>query len=143
MRSSDGAWDVRCPAELGRLFPRRSGYYFRVDASTAAQVLRILSQAYEIPAPALDRIPTGSRQHALYDYELETIFLRSRNHLRTVFHEFYHHLDNMTDGAYNSDDCQGGSSSLAWQFGEKLWAKFTRTTTNAQGSEVHCEEETT
>ena len=65
------------------------------------------------------------REHAQYEYELNTILLRPRNHLKTVFHEFYHHLDNMTDGLYDSDDHQGGTSSLAWMFAELLWKEFS------------------
>jgi hypothetical protein len=125
MKTSDGTWDVRCPPALGRLFPKRSGYYFRVDGDTAKKVLHILSSAYGIPAPGLCRLPRGEREHAQYEYEAGIIYLRSRNHLKTVFHEFYHHLDNMTDGMYDSDDRQGGTSSLAWMFAELLWKEFT------------------
>lgn len=125
MKISDGAWDVRCPAALGRLFPKRSGYYFRVDSDTAKKVLRILSSAYGVPAPALGRLPKREREHAQYEYESGTVLLQPRNHLKTVFHEFYHHLDNMTDGMYDSDDRQGGTSSLAWKFAELLWKEFT------------------
>jgi hypothetical protein len=128
MRVSDGIWDVRCPQELGRLFPKRSGYYFRVDHDTARQVLNILSGAYGISAPGLAKIPHDSRENALYEYETATVMLQARNHLRTVFHEFYHHLDNMTDGMYDSDDRAGGSASFAWLFADKLWKKFTMRT---------------
>ena len=51
MKVSDGTWDVRCPEKLRRLFPKRNGYYFRVDPVTAGKVLCILSEAYRIPAP--------------------------------------------------------------------------------------------
>lgn len=69
----------------------------------------------------------------MYMYDTKTALLCSRNHLKSIFHEFYHHLDNMTDGKYNSSDRGGGSSSLAWIFADKLWAKFTNKT-NAQTS---------
>jgi len=131
MKVSDGTWDIRCPEKLGRLFPKRTGYYFRVDLDTAKKVLRILSEAYVIPAPRLGKIPNGSREHALYEYDTGKVFLYPRNHLKTVFHEFYHHLDNMTDGMYDSDDREGGSSSFAWMFADKLWAKFTEKTMDA------------
>ena len=131
MKVNDGTWDVRCPEKLGKLFPKRTGYYFRVDHSTAKKILHILSIAYEIPAPRLGKIPKGSREHALYEYDTETVLLQSCNHLKTVFHEFYHHLDNMTDGMYDSDDHEGGSASFAWMFADKLWEKFTERTTDA------------
>lgn len=125
MKTSSEEWDVRCPGELKKLFPKRAGYYYRVDNDTAKKVVKILSDAYQIPAPELDKIPKGSTEYAMYDYETKTVLLNSRNHLKSIFHEFYHHLDNMTDGKYNSDDRAGGSSSLAWEFAEKLWEIFT------------------
>jgi hypothetical protein len=124
MRISDGTWDVRCPEKLKSLFPRRTGYYFRVNTGTAGQVLRILSEAYQIPAPRLETKPKEGGENALYEYETRTVLLRPRNHLKTVFHEFYHHLDNMTDGVYDSDDREGGSASFAWMFADRLWEKF-------------------
>jgi hypothetical protein len=125
MKVSDETWDVRCPEKLRRLFPTRAGYYFRVDPATAGKVLRILSEAYRIPAPRLGMKPKEGGENAFYEYDARTVLLRPRNHLKTVFHEFYHHLDNMTDGCYDSDDREGGSTSFAWMFADKLWQKFT------------------
>ncbi len=67
----------------------------------------------------------GGKENAMYDYDTKTILLYNRNHLKSIFHEFYHHLDNITDGKYNSDDGEGSSSSLSWIFANKLWEKFT------------------
>jgi hypothetical protein len=131
MKVSDGKWDVRCPDELNRLFPKRTGYYFRVNHDTAIKVLEILSKTYEIPAPKLGKIPKGSKENALYEYDTKTVLLYPRNHLKTVFHEFYHHLDNMTDGEYDSDDREGGETSFAWIFADKLWDKFRDKTMSA------------
>ena len=125
MKVSNGKWDVRCPDKLRRLFQKRTGYYYKVDHETAKKVLSILSDAYQIPAPKLGKIPRGSMECAMYDYDTKTVLLYSRNHLKSIFHEFYHHLDNMTDGEYDSSDRAGGSLSLAWIFADKLWVKFT------------------
>lgn len=118
-------WNVRCPDKLKKLFPKRTGYYYKVGHDIAKKVLKILSDAYEIPPPKLDKIPKGCKENAMYDYDTKTILLYSRNHLKSVFHEFYHHLDNVTEGKYNSDDREDGSSSFAWIFADKLWAQFT------------------
>ena len=125
MKVGDGKWDIRCPEKLRNLFPKRTGYYFRVDNDTAKKVLNILSEAYEISAPLLGKIPKESKENALYEYDTRTVLLYHRNHLKTIFHEFYHHLDNMTNGMYDSDDRDGGSASFAWIFADKLWGKFT------------------
>ena len=125
MKVSTGKWDVRCPDKLRKLFPRRTGYYFKVGREIAKEVLRILCDAYQIPAPKLGKIPKKSMEYAMYDYDTKTVLLCGRNHLKSIFHEFYHHLDNVTDGEYNSSDRAGGSTSLAWIFADKLWVKFT------------------
>jgi hypothetical protein len=122
VRSSE--WDVRCPDELRRLFPKRAGYYYRVGHETAKKVLEILCGAYKIPAPKLGKMPKKRLECAMYDYDTKTVLLYGRNHLKSIFHEFYHHLDNMTDGEYDSSDRAGGSSSLAWIFADKLWMTF-------------------
>lgn len=126
MKVRSGRWDVRCPGELKKLFPERRGYYYRVGHDTARKVLKILAGAYGIPAPEVGLIPKGSKEFAMYDYETKTVLLRNRNHLKSIFHEFYHHLDNMTDGEYDSSDREDGLFSLAWMFADKLWAKFTK-----------------
>ena len=128
MRVGSGEWDVRFTEKLRKLFPKRTGYYYRVDHETAKKVLSILSDTYKIPAPKLGKIPKGSMEYAMYDYDTKTVLLYGRNHLKSIFHEFYHHLDNMTNGEYNSSDRRGGSSSLAWIFADKLWVKFTNKT---------------
>ncbi|MHC4702147.1 MAG: hypothetical protein ACYTFQ_16395 [Planctomycetota bacterium] len=125
MKVGSGEWDVRCPDKLKRLFPKRTGYYYKASHEMAREVLSILSDAYEVPAPKLGKIPKKSVECAMYDYDTRTVLLYSRNHLRSIFHEFYHHLDNVTEGKYNSDDRTGGPSSLAWIFADKLWAQFT------------------
>ena len=128
MKVGSGKWDVRCPDRLKKLFPKRTGYYYKVGHDNANKVLRILSDTYKIPAPELGKIPRGSIEYAMYDYDTKKVLLYSRNHLKSIFHEFYHHLDNMTDGKYNSSDKAVGSSSLAWIFADKLWVKFTEKT---------------
>lgn len=125
MNITNQKWDIKCPGQLKKLFPRKTGYYYKVGHDMAKMVLSILADAYNIPAPSIGKIPPGSNNYAMYDYETKTILLYPRNHLKSIFHEFYHHLDNMTGGKYNSDDRTGGTSSLAWTFAEKLWEKFT------------------
>ena len=126
MKVTTGKWDIRCPDKLKKLFPKRTGYYYKVNHDTARKVLKILSDAYIISAPKLGKLAKGSREYAMYDYDTKTVLLYSRNHLKSIFHEFYHHLDNMTDGKYNSDDKDGSESSLAWIFADKLWEEFTK-----------------
>lgn len=125
MKANTGEWDIRCPDKLIKLFLTRTGYYYKVNHDTAKKVLKILSDVYKIPAPNLGKMAKKRKESAMYDYDTKTVLLYSRNHLKSIFHEFYHHLDNITDEKYNSDDREGGSTSLAWKFADKLWEKFT------------------
>ena len=125
MKADSEEWDVRCPDRLKKLFPKRTGYYYRINPEAAKKVLEVLSEAYCIPAPGLGWMPKDRAEYAMYDYEMRTVLLRSRNHLKSIFHEFYHHLDNVTEGKYDSSDRNGGSTSLAWIFADELWAEFS------------------
>lgn len=124
MRIADDSWDIRCPKKFEELFPVRRGYYFKVGNEKAKEVLKHLSDEYGVKEPGLELIRKRIEQNALYDFETKTVHLYSRNHLKSVFHEFYHHLDNMTNGEYNSDDRDGNESSLSWMFAEKMWEAF-------------------
>jgi hypothetical protein len=127
-----GEWDIRCPKTLKEMFkPPRKGYWFKINRVQARQVCKILARAYKIQAPQVDEItPTG--WNGWYHPKTRTISVWARAHLKSVFHEFYHHLDEMTQGAYDSSDHPGKHRltpatgrtteiSLAWQFADKLF----------------------
>lgn len=81
-------------------------------------IISILSEEYKIPNPKIEPLPKTVVYRGMYDFQKKIVYLKKYTHLKTVLHEFYHHLDNMTDGLYDSSDNSGGSSSLAWQFAE-------------------------
>lgn len=112
-----GKWDVRVPPALVLMFPwrERRGYWYKVNRDTAREVVRHLAHAYGIEAPLVDE--RRPQHNGLYVLRTRTISIHARGHLKTVFHEFYHHLDNMTGGEFRSDD----HHHLAWAFADKLW----------------------
>jgi hypothetical protein len=119
-------WDVRCPPALKRMFPRsaRRGYYYKVDRQQARRICGIMSRAYGVTVPhvMIDRPPPG--WNGAYEWQgrgFGVIWVHGRAHLKSVFHEWYHHLDAATRGRYDSDDRRGGPSSLAWQFADRLF----------------------
>lgn len=143
MRADTGQWDIRVPVRLLERFPReaRQGYWFKVDRATAREVCEMLAEVYQVPAPQVDETnPKGNNGWYRSWINGGTISIWSRAHLKTVFHEFYHHLDFATAGGYNSDDFPGRRSrlartgeptpptSLAWIFAEKLWDKMKELT---------------
>lgn len=120
-------WDVRCPQALSNLFPVRSGYYYKVDRTQAQATCNALSAAYGIKPPRVrSTSPTGGNRGVCYMYPNghSEIEVHARGHIKSTFHEWYHHLDNATRGKYNSDDRQGGPASLAWQFADRLFEVF-------------------
>jgi len=120
----NGKWDIRCPQSLANLFPDRTGYYYKIDKKTAVKVCIILSQEYKIPSPNITVRFHLDGVYASYSDELRTIFMFPRNHIKSIFHEFYHHLDKMTNGKYNSEDRSSGTTSLSWQFADRLFTEF-------------------
>lgn len=157
MIASTGEWDIRVPARLLEMFPRerRRGYWFKVDRATAQLVVDALAAEYGVvPAWVDNDSPVGKygRNNGWYRewcgplvnhqgkmVPRGSISMWPRGHLKTVFHEFYHHLDRMTDGRYCSDDFPNQKrwartgeptppTSLAWIFAEKLWDKMKELT---------------
>jgi len=119
MLRSTKEWDVRCPRALARMFPVRRGYYYKVDREQARKIVRILAKAYGINPPIVRPGPPERGCNGQY-FEGQ-IWVHARAHMKSVFHEFYHHLDDETCGKYRSDDRKGGSSSLAWQFADLMF----------------------
>jgi hypothetical protein len=114
---------VRLPRTVAKMFPRavRRGYYYKINRKQAQRICNALSKEYGIRAPtvALDMSPHGA--NAYYFPDSETVCVWPRSHMKSTFHEWYHHLDHATRGRYNSHDRQGGPSSLAWQFADRLF----------------------
>lgn len=123
-------WDVRCPPALARMFPVRSGYYYKIDRAQARRICRVLAKAYGIEPPTVSAEPPGKGFNGLcwlLPGGKARIDVHGRGHIKTTFHEFYHALDHATHGKYNSDDRHGGDTSLAWQFADRLFEIFRKT----------------
>jgi hypothetical protein len=119
-------WDVRCPDALKLLLSPRKGYWFKVSRDKAQQICDILSAAYGIrPLVVQKGAPTGTikglgrRPYGIYSRG--KMWMNGRSHIKTVFHEWYHHLDECTHGKYDSNDNRHGDTSFAWQFGDRMF----------------------
>lgn len=102
----------------------RKGYYFKIGKDQALAVVKVIAHDYGVEPPNIrvERLDCN----ACYYWQTKTIGMWARNHLKSIFHEFYHHLENVTNGHYNSDDKEGGDSSYGWIFADKLWDLFHR-----------------
>lgn len=130
MLAETGLWDIRCPGALLRMFPVRRGYWFKVNRDEARLICWALSRAYHVNVPVVDeRTPHG--YNGWYHPRTQSISVHPRAHIKSVFHEWYHHLDHATQGRYDSSDSPAyrltpatlrtGPASYAWQFAERLY----------------------
>ena|SRR5579863_6708228 len=132
MLASGMGWDVRCPQVLKDMFrPPRRGYWYKVNVEQAEQIVKHLAAAYGVQPPRVEKfaprgsvLASGRRLNGQYFGQSKTIKMHSWNHIKTIFHEFYHHLDYVTKGKYNSSDNKGGPSSYGWQFADRVWEKL-------------------
>jgi hypothetical protein len=116
-------WDIRCPRALVKMFPVRRGYYYKVTREQAQQIVRILSSAYKIHPPSISsKGPTQKCNGECWYLPLgmSRIHIHARGHMKTVFHEWYHHLEHATKGKYNSSDAR----QYAWEFADRLFDVF-------------------
>lgn len=122
----DGSWDIRVSEDLLNLFDRTKPYYFKVNVEQARAVVFVLSNIYGLRGrPLVINEPSLlGGLYGRYVPERKTIIMHNRNHVLTILHEFYHYLDDVTDGEYDSNDNQGGNSSFAWQFADKIWEEI-------------------
>jgi hypothetical protein len=118
-------WDIRCPDQLKRLLLPRKGYWFKVDRAKAQLICDILSATYGIQKVRV--MPDKPSEGNYGEYRGDRggsngqIWLHGRAHVKSVFHEWYHHLDRCTKGTYDSNDHSGGPSSYGWQFGDRMF----------------------
>lgn len=119
----DEKWDIRGVEELRKLFSKpRKGYWFKVDKTKAEEIVEVLSNAYSISIPkVVIDISRLRKRGSNAAYCEGVIYMYSRNHAKSIVHEWYHHLDLVTGGKYDSDDNYGGSSSYGWIFADILW----------------------
>lgn len=113
-------WSILCPDALKLLLSPRRGYWFKVDRAKAQVICDILSEVYNIRKVKVQPVPPEDGCYG--QYSQGKIWLHGRAHIKSVFHEWYHHLDYCTKGAFDSNDRCGGPSSYGWQFGDRMFA---------------------
>lgn len=137
-------WDIR--VNPGIIIWRREclkvryPYYWKLNVLEAKDMVDLLADSYGVRpcrVRAFHSDSLGKRALAVpgaagglngcYFPSMEVMYIHGRAHIKTVVHEFYHHLDNVTEGEYDSDDHPDGShgrttkASLAWQFADRFW----------------------
>ena len=140
-------WDLKVSKEMIDFYnlTKKNGnnYFWNFNREKAIQLVKILSETYQVSVP---KVVTNTKHLndygkkwygggvcGMYYYKSQTIIMRTRNHLKTIIHEFYHHLDNMTNGMYNSSD----ELRYAHMFAEKMYSlirtgKITHTVAKKQ-----------
>jgi hypothetical protein len=128
-------WDIRVPAAVLALFPKRTGYWYKVNRVQATLIVKALAKEYGVSAPVVDNV-TPRDANGWYHPRGHRISVHARGHIKTTVHEFYHHLDEVTAGRYDSSDWpdhrlshaneRTTPVSLAWQFAEMWFDEFRR-----------------
>jgi hypothetical protein len=133
MLLSNQTWDIRCPDELKQLLSPRRGYWFKVDRVKAQTICDLLCAAYGIQQVKVMSDKPSDGNYGEYSGERGgrngKIWLHGRAHIKSVFHEWYHHLDRCTKGKYDSNDHNGGPSSYGWQFGDLMFTALKEPST--------------
>jgi hypothetical protein len=136
-------WDIRVHPNIiawrKACVEQRIPYYWKLDVKEAQDFCDLLAESYKVTPPKvrsfteeegkriLKNVGNG-KLNGCYFPTQRTMWIHSRAHIKTVVHEFYHHLDSVTEGKYDSDDHPDGSRgrttavSLAWQFADRFWA---------------------
>lgn len=122
-------WDIRLSQRLIELceliIRRRKAYWWKISVVQAQEIVNLLSEAYGIkPCRVSSPPPKDLKCIACYDPEYG-IRTYAQPHIKSVFHEWYHHLDFETVHRYDSSDGHGGDDSKAWQFADLMWAVLT------------------
>ena len=127
----DNTWDLRVTKDMVDFYNKTkkegNNYFWNFNLSSAITLFDLLSKAYQVNKPDLlsctkkvNQIGinplTGKRTRAYYEIDTKRITMRARNHIKTIIHEFYHHLDNVT-GLYNSSD----ELCLANKYADKMY----------------------
>lgn len=128
----DGTWDIRLTPALRRMVLGATHGIFhsrgiRTNKAGAVAIAAQLAKAYKVRCPSIVVDVKALRQrgaNAMYYFSGEVIVMYGTNHVKSIFHEFYHHLDNVTHGKYHSSD----RYKFAWEFAERLYAKIKGTT---------------
>ena len=122
-------WDIRMPKELKEYYnslktiglQNKNTYFYKLNIEQAAIVVSLLSDIYNIPAPKLVvDIKYLKNCNALsvtkYGLNTSTIYMYPKNHIKTLFHEFYHHLDDRTSKINRTYVSYGGRDDMYHQF---------------------------
>jgi hypothetical protein len=125
-----GKWDVRVPSALRMMVIKGTHGVFlsrgaRTNRTGALRIVSLLAEAYGVSPPTVRVSVAELRErgaNAMYDPNVPEgeVIMYGTNHVKSIFHEFYHHLDRETRHAYNSSDAR----SYAWQFAELMYAEI-------------------
>lgn len=135
MQISTRSWDIRISKAFIHWYQklkdnRTNNYFYKLNISQSRELVGILARTYGVVPPTVDiNVKCLKKNNAVGMYwYLETpphpakmIYLYPRSHIKTVIHEFYHHLENVTR-KYNSSD----ELKYAHMYADKMYDKLRR-----------------
>ncbi|TLX65895.1 MAG: hypothetical protein E6L03_10470 [Thaumarchaeota archaeon] len=120
MRTDTKQWDIRTSPALVAMFPFPK--YRIYSLNEAENVSTELCKLYQIAGPSeILYLPRTWKEYGIYQELDHRLAIKHFAHCKTLFHEW---LDSMSKGLYDANDNDGGTSSLGWQFAERLWSRI-------------------
>ena len=121
-------WDIKITQEMVDYYKelKKTGgnYFYKLNKEQAKRWVEMLCAAYEIsvvPKILVDKKALASCEACgLYVPSNQTIYMNGRSHILTIIHEFYHHLDNITGGKYDSSDAKQYASAYSHKMYDEL-----------------------
>jgi hypothetical protein len=120
-------WDIRATPELMTFYNSlkpRGPYFYKLGLEDVKTCVSILANAYGVICPKVVVNNSGVRRmraRAFYNKPSHTINMCTRNHIKTIFHEFYHHLEEVTNGIYRSGTAKASEHKYSHQFADILY----------------------
>jgi len=120
-------WDIRVSQELMTFYNSlkpRGPYFYKLKLADAEQCVSILANSYGVSCPKVVVNNSGVkriRARAFYNKPSKTINMCTMNHIKTIFHEFYHHLEEVTNGIYRSGTAKASEHKYSHEFADIIY----------------------
>ena len=120
-------WDIRITTQMIDFYKKikeEGAYFYKLNILNSRKIIELLCDAYEISYPESIRVNVyflrKNNCNACYFNNTSEIYLYPRTHILTPIHEFYHHLEIMSGGKYDSSDDKNYASVFSHKLYDEL-----------------------
>jgi len=121
-------WDIRITTDMidfyNKIKREEGAYFYKLTLSNSKKIIELLCDAYLIsyPESIVVNVPFLRKNNCCgcYFFSRSEIYLYPRTHILTPVHEFYHHLEVMSGGKYDSSDERNYASLFSHKLYDEL-----------------------